>query len=66
MRMRNLYNSNRMDFGPGSFVIGDVVQIRVEYQDRVGRSLSSCDANADRCELVPGCAQWVTWTVYFL
>jgi hypothetical protein len=66
MRMRNLYNSNRMDFGSGSFVIGDVVQIRVEYHDRVGRSLSSCDPNADRCELVPGCAQWVTWTVYFL
>jgi hypothetical protein len=66
MRMRNLYNSNRMDFGSGSFVIGDVVQIRVEYHDRVGRSLSSCDPNADRCELVAGCAQWVTWTVYFL
>ncbi len=66
MRMQNLYNSNRMDFGPGSFVIGDVVQIRVEYHDRVGRDLSSCDPNADRCELVPGCAQWVTWTVSFL
>jgi hypothetical protein len=66
MRTRNLYNSNRMDFGPGAFVIGDVLQIRVEYQDRVGRNLSSCDLNADRCELVTGCAQWVTWTVYFL
>ena len=66
MRTRNLYNSNRMDFGPGAFVIGDVLQIRVEYQDRVGRNLSSCDLNADRCELITGCAQWVTWTVYFL
>ncbi|GEM_PF-2232432 len=59
-------NSNRMDFVPGSFVIGDVVQIRVEYHDRVNRNLTSCDPNADRCELVAGCAQWVTWTVYFL
>lgn len=60
------YNSNRMDFVPGVFVIGDVIQIRVEYQDRVSRNLSSCDPNADRCELLPGCAQWVTWTVSFL
>ena len=69
MRMPNRYpyNSfNRWDFGPGVFVIGDVIQIRVEYQDRVGRNLISCDPNADRCELVAGCAQWVTWTVYFL
>jgi hypothetical protein len=55
-----------MDFGAGAFVIGDVLQIRVEYQDRVNRNLSSCAPNVDRCELVTGCAQWVTWTVYFL
>jgi hypothetical protein len=66
MRTQNLYNSNRMDFGAGAFVIGDVLQIRVEYQDRVNRNLSSCAPNVDRCELVTGCAQWVTWTVYFL
>jgi hypothetical protein len=66
MRTLNLYNSNRLDFGPNAFVIGDVVQVRVEYQDRVSRNFSSCDSNADRCELVAGCAQWATWTVSFL
>ena len=65
-RVQNLYNSGRLDLGPNAFVIGDVIQIRVEYQDRVNRNYSSCDPNADRCELVTGCAQWVTWTVYFL
>jgi hypothetical protein len=65
-RTPNIYNPSRMDFGPGAFVTGDVFQIRVEYQDRVSRSFSSCDPNADRCELITGCAQWVTWTVNFL
>ena len=65
-RLSNPYQSNQLDFGKGVFVTGDVIQIRVEYQDRVSRSFSSCDQDADRCELVAGCAQWVTWTVDFL
>ena len=65
-RLSNPYQSNQLDFGKGVFVTGDVIQIRVEYQDRINRSFSSCDQNAQRCELVPGCAQWVTWTVQFL
>jgi len=65
-RLSNPYSSNQLDFGPGAFSTGDVVQVRVEYQDRVSRSFSSCDPNAELCELVPGCAQWVTWTVQFL
>jgi hypothetical protein len=65
-RLQILGNSNRLDFGPNLFVIGDVIQVRVKYQDRVSRSFSTCDENADRCELQPGCAQWVTWTVSFL
>jgi len=66
-RLSNPYNSNRLDFGPDVFAIGDLIQIRVQYQDRINRSLSACDQNADRCELNhDGCAQWVTWTVSFL
>ncbi len=65
-RLQILQNSNRLDFGPDLFVIGDVIQVRVKYQDRVSRSFSTCDQNADRCELKPGCAQWVTWTISFL
>ena len=64
-RLSNPYQSNQVDFGKGVFVSGDIIQIRVEYQDRINRSLSSCDQGADRCELVPGCAQWVTWTVFY-
>jgi hypothetical protein len=64
--------SNRLSVGPELFAtaldLNEDLQIRVEYQDSVGHSLSSCDQNADRCELVPrsGCAQWVTWTVMVL
>jgi REJ domain len=60
-----LANSNRLAVGPALLAqaVGDVIQIRVEYQDSRGHSLSSCDQDADRCELIPGCAQWVTWTV---
>jgi hypothetical protein len=65
-RLQILKSSNRLDFGANLFVIGDVIQVRVKYQDRVSRSLGTCDENADRCELQPGCAQWVTWTVSFL
>ena len=62
------YQSNQLDFGQDVFVTGDEIQVRVEYQDRVSRDFSSCDQNADRCELVPGsgCYQWVTWTVDFI
>jgi hypothetical protein len=66
IRLSNPYSSNQLDFGPDAFSTGDEVQVRVEYQDRINRSFSTCDQNALRCELVPGCAQWVTWTVQFL
>ena len=66
IRLSNPYSSNQLDFGPDAFSTGDEVQVRVEYQDRINRSFSTCDQNAVRCELVPGCAQWVTWTVQFL
>jgi hypothetical protein len=64
-RWLTLANSNRLAVGSALLVqaVGDVIQIRVEYQDSKGHSLGSCDQNADRCELIPGCAQWVTWTV---
>jgi hypothetical protein len=66
-RWTTLANSNRLAVGPALLAqaINDigVIQIRVEYQDSKGHSLSSCDPNADRCELIPGCAQWITWTV---
>jgi hypothetical protein len=66
-RWLTLANSNRLAVGPALLVqalndIG-VIQIRVEYQDSKGHNLSSCGQNADRCELNPGCAQWITWTV---
>ncbi len=58
--------SNRLDVNADFFATGDLIQIRVAYQDRVSRPLSSCDQDAETCDLVPGCAQWVTWTVQFL
>ena len=67
-RWLTLANSNRLAVGPTLLAqaVGDVIQIRVEYQDSKGHSLTSCDQNADRCELKLGCAQWVTWTVTVL
>ena len=65
-RVSNPQNSNRLDFGADLFVTGDVIQVRAKYQDRKTRDFSTCDQNASRCELTPGCAQWVTWTVSFL
>ena len=66
--MSNPQPPNRLDFGPDLFVTGDVIQVRVKYQDRISRNFSTCDQNADRCELKAGsgCAQWVTWTGSFL
>jgi hypothetical protein len=67
-RVSNPQPPNRLDFGPDLFVTGDVIQVRVKYQDRISRNFSTCDQNADRCELKAGsgCAQWVTWTGSFL
>ena len=65
-RVSNPQPPNRLDFGPDLLVTGDVIQVRVKYQDRISRNFSTCDQNADRCELKAGCAQWVTWTGSFL
>ncbi len=50
--------------------VGDVVEMRVQVRDRhdrpVRRDYTACTtADSSRCELKPGCAQWVTWTVVF-
>jgi len=62
------YSTYRLDVGTDFLApaVGGVIQIRVEYQDRKNRDLSSCKPDDLRCELVPGCAQWVTWTVSVL
>lgn len=52
-------------FPKGTFRPGTIVQVRVEYHDRVTRDLAGCDREAERCELAPRCAQWVTWTVEY-
>ena len=66
-RLNETSNSNRLDIGVGAFMVGDLVQFRVEYQDRIKRDFSACTkTNSTRCELVSGCAQWVTWEVLFL
>jgi hypothetical protein len=66
-RLNETFNSNRLDIGVGAFMVGDLVQFRVEYRDRIKRDFSACtNTNSTRCELNPGCAQWVTWEVLFL
>jgi hypothetical protein len=50
----------------GTYGPGDVVQVRAEYYDRVkDRDFSRCNDEAASCALVPGCFQWVGWTVVF-
>jgi len=54
-----------------SYRFGDMIQVRVEYRDRVtvddpGARGSKCKPDDLTCELRPGCFQWITWTVEFL
>ena len=55
-----------------TYGIGDTVQVRVLYKDRVPRVFTRCEMMnppTDACELrpevKPPCYQWVTWTVQY-
>lgn len=48
---------------PSSFAVGDEIALRVEVDDRIGRTIS-CDADDDTCSIGgDGCLQRVTWGV---
>jgi hypothetical protein len=52
-----------------SYGLGDTVQVRVLYRDRVMRDFRDCEMkNPDACALrdtTPRCYQWVTWTIQY-
>ena len=52
-----------------SYGLGDTVQVRVLYRDRVMRDFKDCETkNPDACALrdtTPRCYQWVTWTIQY-
>lgn len=55
---------NSVAIDPASYTPGDTLELRVEIQDRVPRTLQCPDSDAD-CEVVSGsgCFQRVTWKV---
>lgn len=53
-----------VDFDPAAWAPGDRVELRVEIDDRVGRSLAACgDAPTCSVEVPASCLQRRTWTV---
>ena len=59
------YDAPFLDLQAPDVVPGTRLQVRVTIQDRVPRDLAACDPAARTCELVVGCAQWVTWTIEY-
>ncbi|MBV8760530.1 MAG: hypothetical protein JO257_24780 [Deltaproteobacteria bacterium] len=56
--------TNHVLVDPASYAPGDIVEVRVEVNDRNNRSLAGCAANAPTCSLTgDACIQRQTWRV---